>query len=526
MDTDRLQADASLAPDPAALEMRGIGKHFAGVLALDQVDLTLQAGQVHALMGENGAGKSTLIKIIAGVCARDCGVIRMRGRVVDIRSPRESLRQGIKVVFQEIALIPEFSVAENIFLGQHPTGRGGAIDWRSIGREAAALFARIGFDVDPAARTGSLPLSKQQMVEIARALVHDARVVVMDEPSSSLTPREVGLLFSVIRRLTALGIAVAYVSHKIDEVFEIADRVTVLRDGRNVGTRAISEHSKQTLIEAMIGRRLDNLFPRQRGRARSAVALSVQGLSTAGKLRNLSFQAHAGEVLGFFGLMGAGRTELAKAIVGYDPISAGTIRIAGQRLTPHDTHTGVRLGIGLLTEDRKTEGLMAELPVYQNASLAALGAFAQMGWIDGAAERRAVQDYVERFRIKTTGLFQQVKNLSGGNQQKVLIARWLMRGLKVIVVDEPTRGIDVGAKAEIFALIDQLAAQGLSVIMMTSEMPELLGLSDRIVVLHEGRITATLERGQASQALVLDAAIGGSNHGRNAAPGAPESTTL
>jgi ribose transport system ATP-binding protein len=491
-----------------ALEMRGIDKRFPGVLALDGIDLTLQPGKVHALMGENGAGKSTLIKIMAGVYGKDAGAIRMQGSEVDIKSPRDSLKQGIKVVFQEIALISEFTVAENIFLEGYPTGKGGSIDWKKIRADSAALFKRIGFNVDPAARTGSLPVSQQQMVEIARALAHEVRIVVMDEPTSSLTPNEISLLFAVIRRLTALGIAVLYVSHKLDEVFEIADTVTVLRDGRHISTRPVSEHTSDTLIQDMIGRRIDNLFPRKRGPAGTKLALSVEGLSTAKKLKDVSFEARAGEVLGFFGLMGAGRTELAKAIVGYDPITSGTITIDGRRLAPHDTRTGVGLGIGLLTEDRKTEGLMGELPVYQNVSLASLDTFATMGFVDKAKERKAVQEYVDRFRIRTPSLVQKIKNLSGGNQQKVLISRWLMRGLKVIVVDEPTRGIDVGAKSEIFALIDRLAGEGLAVVMMTSEMPELLGLADRIAVMCEGRLTATMSRDEATQEKILNAAIG------------------
>ncbi|CCV08525.1 fused D-ribose transporter subunits of ABC superfamily: ATP-binding components [Mesorhizobium metallidurans STM 2683] len=499
---------AAIDRDVPALELRGIDKRFPGVVALDNVDFTLEGGKIHALMGENGAGKSTLIKIMAGVYGKDAGTIRMRGREVDIKSPRDSLKEGIKVVFQEIALISEFTVAENIFLEGYPTGKGGSIDWKKIRADSAALFNRIGFNVDPAARTGSLPVSQQQMVEIARALAHEARVVVMDEPTSSLTPNEVSLLFTVIRRLAALGIAVVYVSHKLDEVFEIADTVTVLRDGRHISTRPIGEHTNDTLIQDMIGRRIDNLFPRKRGAPGSKVALFVEKLSTAKKLNDVSFEARAGEVLGFFGLMGAGRTELAKAIVGYDPIASGTITVDGSRLVPHDTRTGVGLGIGLLTEDRKSEGLMGELPVYQNASLASLGAFARMGFVDKAREHRAVQDYVDRFRIKTPSLFQQVKNLSGGNQQKVLIARWLMRGLKVIVVDEPTRGIDVGAKSEIFALIDRLAGEGLAVVMMTSEMPELLGLADRIAVMCEGRLTAIMSRDEATQENILNAAIG------------------
>ncbi|RWD97874.1 sugar ABC transporter ATP-binding protein [Mesorhizobium sp.] len=499
---------AAIDTNVLALELRGIGKRFPGVVALDNVDFTLEPGKIHALMGENGAGKSTLIKIMAGVYGKDAGTIRMRGREVDIKSPRDSLKEGIKVVFQEIALISEFTVAENIFLEGYPTGKAGSIDWKKIRTDSAALFNRIGFNVDPAARTGSLPVSQQQMVEIARALAHEARVVVMDEPTSSLTPNEVALLFTVIRRLAALGIAVVYVSHKLDEVFEIADTVTVLRDGRHISTKPIGEHSNDTLIQDMIGRRIDNLFPRKRGAPGSKVALSVENLSTAKKLIDVSFEARAGEVLGFFGLMGAGRTELAKAIVGYDPITSGAITVDGQRLAPHDTRTGVRLGIGLLTEDRKSEGLMGDLPVYQNASLASLGAFARLGFVDKAKEHRAVQDYVDRFRIKTPSLFQQVKNLSGGNQQKVLISRWLMRGLKVIVVDEPTRGIDVGAKSEIFALIDRLAGEGLAVVMMTSEMPELLGLADRIAVMCEGRLTAIMSREEATQEKILNAAIG------------------
>ncbi|MDB5562029.1 MAG: transporter related protein [Hyphomicrobiales bacterium] len=490
-----------------ALEMTGIGKRFPGVLALENVDLTLEPGKVHALMGENGAGKSTLIKILAGVYQKDAGSMRIGGAETAFKTPRDALRQGVKVVFQEIALISEFTVAENIFLEEYPTDAVGSIRWTTIRKDAAALFERIGFGVDPAAKVGNLPVSQQQMVEIARALAHRARIVVMDEPTSSLTPKEVDLLFAVIRRLTGLGIAVLYVTHKLDEVFEIADTVTVLRDGRHISTKPIAAHSHDSLIQDMIGRRIENLFPRSRGPARGETILSVEGLSTS-KLKDIAFEAKAGEVLGFFGLMGAGRTELAKAIVGFDPIRTGRITIGGKRLAPHDTRTGVSLGIGLLTEDRKSEGLMLELPVLQNTSLAALGNFARSGFVDEGSERSAVQEFVDRFRVKTPSLNQPIKNLSGGNQQKVLLARWLMRGLKVIVVDEPTRGIDVGAKSEIFALIDRLAGEGLAVVMMTSEMPELLGLSDRIAVMAEGRITKILNRDEATQEAILNAAIG------------------
>ena len=507
-----MPADAALAVREAqaavpALEMAGIGKKFPGVVALEDVTLNLEPGKVHALMGENGAGKSTLIKILAGVYGKDVGTIRIGGRETEILNPADALRQGIQVVFQEIALIPEFTVAENIFLEHHPVGRTGSINWRKVRGDAEALFERLGFDVDTGARTGSLPVSQQQMVEIARALAYDARIVVMDEPTSSLTPNEVGLLFDVIRRLVSLGIAVLYVSHKLDEIFAIADTVTVLRDGRHISTKPVSEHTNDTLVQDMIGRTIDNLFPRERGKASSTVALSVKGLSTPSKLNDVSFEAYRGEVLGFFGLMGAGRTELAKAIVGFDPISAGEIVVGGKRLHPHDTRSGVSLGVGLLSEDRKTEGLMLELPVLPNLSLAALGKYAKLGFIDERRERSESQSYIDRFRIRTTGLQQPVKNLSGGNQQKVLLARWLMRGLSVIVVDEPTRGIDVGAKSEIFALIDRLASEGHAVVMMTSEMPELLGLSDRIMVMARGTITATFARDEATQEKILNAAI-------------------
>ena len=317
-----------------ALEMAGISKKFPGVVALEDVTLNLEPGKVHALMGENGAGKSTLIKILAGVYGKDVGTIRIGGRETRSSIRADALRQGIKVVFQEIALVPEFTVAENIFLEHHPVGRTGSINWRKVRGDAEALFERLGFDVDTGARTGSLPVSQQQMVEIARALAYDARIVVMDEPTSSLTPNEVGLLFDVIRRLVSLGIAVLYVSHKLDEIFAIADTVTVLRDGRHISTKPVSEHTNDTLVQDMIGRTIDNLFPRERGKASSTVALSVKGLSTPSKLNDVSFEAYRGEVLGFFGLMGAGRTELAKAIVGFDPISRRRDRRRRQAAAP------------------------------------------------------------------------------------------------------------------------------------------------------------------------------------------------
>ena len=513
-----MQADrATVLPDdvhrppgtePAPiLDIAGIHKTFPGVVALDDVDMRVQAGSVHALMGENGAGKSTLIKILAGAYDKDAGAIAIDGEAVEIRSPRDALDLGIKVVFQEISLIPEFSVAENVALEALPVGRLGSINWRKVRRDASALFERVGFSIDPSARTGDLPISQQQMVEIARAVSQQARVVVMDEPTSSLTPHEIALLFQVIRRLTSMGMAVIYVSHKLDEVFEIADTVTVLRDGKLISTLPIGDHDQGSLIEHMVGRQIDELYPRQRTNVIGDPVLSVDGL-TNGKLSDVRFSARAGEVVGFFGLMGAGRTELAKAIVGFDPVDAGRVMVGDQPLHPHNPATAVDLGVGLLTEDRKDEGLVLGMSVMHNMSLASLGRFSKAGFIDDRGERTETAAYVDRFRVRTPGIDRPIRNLSGGNQQKVLVSRWLMRGLKAIILDEPTRGIDIGAKTEIFALIDSLAADGLAVVVMTSEMPELLGLSDRILVMANGRITAEFSREAADQEAILNAAIG------------------
>jgi len=504
-------AEAAIRKPPAAdtrpvVRMDAITKTFPGVKALDAVSLDVRPGEVHALLGENGAGKSTLIKILAGAYTMDSGSIEIDGKNVSFESPAEALEAGVKVVFQEIALIPEFTVAENIFMENHPRGRLGLVDWRTMREKARALFDRAGFALDPDARVGDLSVSQQQLVEISRALAYDARVVVMDEPTSSLTPSEVTHLFGVIRRLRDMGIGIVYVSHKLEEIFEICDRATVLRDGRWVSTRPVAEHDQQSLIVDMVGRSIEDLFPKTR-HGGGDVVVKVAGLSTRSKLQDISFEVRAGEVLGFFGLMGAGRTELAKALVGYDPISAGSIEVGDAPLSPHATGRAKALGIGLLSEDRKEEGLMLDADVTRNMTLPSLARFARGGVIDTRAEKTRAQGFVDRFRIRLSSLDQPIRTLSGGNQQKVLLSRWLMYGLKAIVLDEPTRGIDVGAKAEIFTAVNELAAEGLAVIMMTSEMPELLNLSDRIAVLAEGRLTAVFDRDEATQEKVLDAAI-------------------
>jgi ribose transport system ATP-binding protein len=508
----------------AILEVRGIVKEFPGVRALGGVDLSVLGGEVHALVGENGAGKSTLIKILAGVYQKDSGEILFEGEPIELHSAHDSLQRGIKVVFQELALIKGLSVAENVFLESFPLRRNRTIDWKTLAARTREILDSIGLDLDPMEEVGRLTVSQQQMVEIARALSHEAKVVIMDEPTSALTPNEIKLLFDVIRKLSGMGIGILYVSHKLEEVFALCDRATVFRDGMRISTRAIAETDQREIVTDMVGREINTLFPRSHGAPRSGVAasqapngtpysgradtvLDVRGLSTAAKLKDVSLSVHAGEVVGVFGLLGAGRTELAKAIFGLDGVTAGAITVRGARLRPGSTTHSARAGLGLLTEDRKGEGLVLQMSVGQNMTLPSLREFSTFGYIRRGAENARAQSFVQQLSIKTPSLKHKVEYLSGGNQQKVLIARWLMKKLSVIILDEPTRGIDVGAKVEIHRLIDELAKGGLAVIVMTSEMPELLGVSDRILVMSNGRITGEFGRDEATQEKILAAAI-------------------
>jgi ribose transport system ATP-binding protein len=506
------------------LEVRGIVKEFPGVRALGGVDLSIFGGEVHALVGENGAGKSTLIKILAGVYQKDSGEVLFEGAPVELHSAHDSLRRGIKVVFQELALIKGLSVAENVFLESFPLRRNRTVDWKVLTARTRDILDSIGLDLDPMEQVGRLTVSQQQMVEIARALSHEAKVVIMDEPTSALTPNEIRLLFEVIRRLKGMGIGILYVTHKLEEVFELCDRATVFRDGLRISTRAITETDQNEIVTDMVGREITTLFPRTHRApldgqsapggveghpAASAVltVLEVKGLSTVGKLKDVSLRVHAGEVVGVFGLLGAGRTELAKAIFGLDSVSGGSVAVRGARLRPGSTTSSARAGLGLLTEDRKGEGLVLQMSVGQNMTLPSLGDFSTAGYIRRGAENARAQSFVRQLSIKTPSLKHKVEYLSGGNQQKVLIARWLMKKLSVIILDEPTRGIDVGAKVEIHRLIDELAKGGLAVLVMTSEMPELLGVSDRILVMSNGRITGEFSHAEATQEKILAAAI-------------------
>jgi ribose transport system ATP-binding protein len=494
--------------DQVILKVSQVSKEFPGVQALDKVDLALYRGEVQALVGENGAGKSTLIKILAGVYTKDDGEILFEDKPIELHSSSDSLHLGIKVVFQELALVPYLSVAENVFLESFPLKRNRTIDWKNLNAETKKILTSVGLECNPSTPVRKLTISQQQMVEIGRALSHEAKVVIMDEPTSALTPNEIQSLFGAIRRLKAMGIGVLYVTHKLEEVFELCDRVTVFRDGKLISTREVADTNTDQVVTDMVGRSITTLFPRTHS-GRGEEVLQVRKLSTEKKLKEVSFEVYAGEVVGVFGLLGAGRTELAKAIFGLDPAMGGEVSIRGQRLRLGSAVQSARSGIGLLTENRKEEGLVLQMSVAQNITLPSLREFATLGFIRRRDELASSKEFVDRFSIKTPSLRHKVEYLSGGNQQKVLLARWLMKKLRVIILDEPTRGIDVGAKAEIHKLIDELAKEGLAVLVMTSEMPELLGVSDRILVMSAGRITGEFDKDEATQEKILAAAIAG-----------------
>ncbi len=493
--------------DVPLLAMRGIDKSFPGVRALREVDLTLHAGEVLALVGENGAGKSTLIKVLSGAHLPDAGSIHIHGQPAAIGNPIDAQRAGVAVIYQEFNLVPSLSARENIFLGQERT-RAGFLRHRDEHRRAAALFERVGVPVDPDAPCRTLTIAQQQVVEIAKALSLDARIIVMDEPSATLTGQEVARLFAVIRDLRAQGIGVVYISHRLDEVFEIADRVMVMRDGEHIATRPIAEIDRNGLIERMVGRKVENEFPKQHapiGKER----LVVRNLSRGEKVRDVSFGVKRGEVLAMTGLVGAGRTETARLIFGADRPDAGTVELDGRRLDVRSPRDAIRNGICLLTEDRKAQGLVLGLSVRENFALPNLGQWSRMGFVIHRREREVLGRYVQSLDIKIPHQDQLARNLSGGNQQKVVLAKWLASNSEVVIFDEPTRGIDVGAKYEIYLLINELAAQGKAIVMISSELPEVLGMSDRILVMHEGRITGEItDVAAATQEQIMNLAVG------------------
>ncbi|MGI6113071.1 MAG: sugar ABC transporter ATP-binding protein [Mahellales bacterium] len=488
------------------LEVRGIHKFFPGVHALNNVSFTLEKGQVHALMGENGAGKSTLIKILAGVYSFEKGEYFLEGKPANIKAPHEAIKKGISVIYQELNLMPQLSIAENIYFSHFPRSRMGRVNWREVDKKTKEILEYIGLNESPHMKVGYLPVAKQQLVEIAKAISTNAKVIVMDEPTSALSPKEIDNLFRVIRDLKERGVGIIYISHKLEEIFEISDMVTVLRDGGYVGTEPTFRLDKNKLVSMMVGRELSDMYPKQNGEP-GEIVLRVEGLTTE-KVYDVSFKVRAGEIVGFSGLMGSGRTELARAIIGADERISGKITLCGQEVPPNSTDMAQKMGIGYVPENRKEHGIFADSTVKKNMTISSIKQFKKGIRIDASSELATVKDMINKLAIKTPSVDQIISKLSGGNQQKVILARFLMKkDLKVLVIDEPTRGIDVGAKAEIYSILDNLAHQGLAIVMMSSEMPEVLSMSDRIYVMKKGRITAEVSRYEATQEILLHNAI-------------------
>jgi ribose transport system ATP-binding protein len=488
--------------------MQDIEKTYPGVKALRSVSLSVEKGEVHALLGENGAGKSTLMKILAGATAMDGGSIRIDGSALQIRGPQHAREVGVAIIYQELSILPHLSVAENIFLGRLPrrAGMPWLVDWQLCHRRSAELLEQVGLDVDPRTLASQLKIADQQMVEIAKAISENAKIVVMDEPTTSLTTREVETLFAAVRQLQQRGVSIVYVSHRLVEVKEICTRATVLRDGSLIGTVSVADTDSRDWVKMMVGRDLDQLFPKSAVK-RGPEALRVSNLSN-NKLRDVSFSAHEGEILGISGLVGSGRSTLARTLFGIQDRSSGIVEIGGQQTAITSPVEAIAHGLALVSEDRKGDGLVLPMGVRQNITLAKLGGVSWAGQLNIGRERQVASSYVDTLRISTPHVDQKTVNLSGGNQQKVVLAKWLYTDAKILIIDEPTRGIDVGAKAEIYGLLQRLVEAGKTIILISSELPELIGMSDRILVMHEGRITGELTRHAFSEETIMTLASG------------------
>ena len=490
------------------LEMRNIVKEFPGVKALKGVDLKVRPGTVHTLMGENGAGKSTLMKCLIGMYKPTSGQIVYDGKEVSFNNTLSAMNAGISMIHQELSPVPERTVCDNVWLGRYPT-KGLVIDKQKMRKDCSALFEKLGLDLDPDEKMGNLTVAKMQMVEIAKAVSYDTKVVVMDEPTSALTESEVEYLFNLIDDLKAKNVAIIYISHKMDEIFRISDDITIYRDGEYIATDRVENLNIDKVISLMVGREMGALFPKVECPI-GDVVLKVEDLSSGRAVKSVSFELHRGEILGFAGLVGAGRTETVEALFGIRPKTGGKIYKDGMELKIKSPEEAIKHGIGLLTEDRRGNGIVGLLSVRENAILANLKAYGFV--LKHAKIRKDAEEYVEKLNVKTPSLDAQIQNLSGGNQQKVLVARWLLTNPDVLIVDEPTRGIDVGAKAEIHALLTKLAGEGKAIIMISSELPEVLGMADRILVMHEGKMTGILGREEASQELIMKYATGDSKN--------------
>jgi rhamnose transport system ATP-binding protein len=520
-----------LEPEAASpvLQLEDIRKAFAGIQALDGVSFDASPGSVHALIGENGAGKSTLVRVMTGAHAPDSGTIRVGGEVVTMRAPIDAQRLGIAAIYQEPTLFPDLDVAENIFMGRQPLRPGlRQVLWPSMYRQARELVERLGVRLDVRARVRGLSVADQQTVEIAKALSTNSRVLIMDEPTAALSLREVSELFRIVRQLRAHDVAVIFISHRLEEIYEIADQITVLRDGKNVGGGTTSDLPQDRLIQMMVGRTLDKLFPKEEAEIGETV-LQVEGLRRDGVFRDISFELRRGEILGLAGLVGARRTEVARAIFGIDRLQGGRILLHGSPISIKAPRDALRRGIAYLPEDRQHQGLVLSMPITHNVTLPILQSLSTAGWIRTREESIIAHEQGQRLQLRGASSYMQaVRQLSGGNQQKVVLAKWLATKPRVLILDEPTRGIDVGTKAEVHRLISQLAGQGLAILMISSELPEVLGMSDRILVMREGRLTGEFTRSEATQEVIMAAATGSrpgvSAPGNGTGPVASEST--
>jgi len=497
--------------DQYLLSMQTINKSFPGVQALDNVTFEVIPGEIHALIGENGAGKSTLMRVLSGVFLPDSGTIYWKGHPVQISKPSDAQEIGISMIHQELAVIPYLDVGKNIFLGREPQiGIPGIIDWKKLYEQAHEQLDRLDLNIDPKAEVQSLTIAQQQMVEVVKALSMDASLIIMDEPTSALTEQEVEALFDYMKHLRKQGVSIIFISHRLEEVYKISDRITILRDGNFIGTNDMKALTPDDVVKMMVGRKIDQTVARET-KDFSDVILSIENLSSGSEVKEINFNLHKGEILGIAGLVGAGRTALAEVIFGARDISDGKIWLDGKVAKIKSPSHAILSGLGFITEDRKGQGLFMNMAVWQNIIIAAIKGFTKAGFINRNDARQQSVSMIDKLDIRTSGVSQKIANLSGGNQQKVIIARWLLLEPKVLILDEPTRGIDVGAKAEIHNLLKQMADEGVGIIMISSELPELLGVSDRVLVMREGRLVADLDPHTATQDDIMHAAAGSKN---------------
>ncbi|TCT26515.1 ribose ABC transporter ATP-binding protein [Melghiribacillus thermohalophilus] len=490
------------------VEMKGISKSFNGNQVLKKVNLDVYPGEVLALVGENGAGKSTLMKILTGIYSRDEGEIFVKGKEVSFKDANESKQSGVAIIHQELNIIPHLSVMENMFLGRELTfGKSGVLQTKGMRQKTLEYLEQLGVSIDPDEQAGNLSVGQQQMIEIAKAISTNAEIIIMDEPTAALTERETRMLFDIIHHLKNRGVGIVYISHRMEEIFEICSRITVLRDGEYIGTRRVDETDVDEIIRMMVGRKLGNMFPERR-QTRGNERLKVENLS-GDQFDHIHFEVYEGEILGIAGLMGAGRSEIVEALFGARPKHSGNVYIDGKEVKIKSPYDAIQAGIGFVTEDRKQEGLVLGMSVRENFTLTNLRDISSHAIVSSKKEKSFVQSMIDKFKVKTSSMEQEVKSLSGGNQQKIVIGKWLGINPKILILDEPTRGVDVGAKKEIYQIMNQLTEQGVAIIMISSELPEVLGMSDRILVIHEGKVASVFNRKEANQEKIMHAATGG-----------------